>query len=108
MAPPVVLVVEDEAMVRIVPTGFFEDAGFEVVEADNGAEAVQVLNSRADIQAVVTDVQMPGTPDGIGLARYVRDVCPDCAIVIRFGAHRGARRRSRAGRQVRGQALPRR
>ena len=76
-------------MVRMVTTGFFEDAGFEVVEAENGAEAVQVFNCRADIQAVVTDVQMPGTPDGIALAMYVRDVCPDCAIVVVSGRMEG-------------------
>jgi CheY-like chemotaxis protein len=82
---PVVLVVDDEALLRMLATDYFEDAGFEVVEAANGREAIDVLEARPDIDAVFTDVQMPGTPDGIGLAKHVREVCCHCAIVVVSG-----------------------
>lgn len=85
MRVPVILVVEDEALLRMIATDHFEDAGFEVIQATNGREAIEVMKARQDIGAVVTDVQMPGTPDGLELAQYVREVCPTCAIVVVSG-----------------------
>lgn len=82
---PAILVVDDEALVRMVATDYFEDAGYEVIEAANGAAALALLQERADIRAVFTDVQMPGTPDGFVLARRAREMCPDCAIVVVSG-----------------------
>lgn len=61
---------------------------FEVVEAGNGREALRALQARPDICAVLTDVHMPGKPDGFGVARHALEVCPDCAVVIVSG--RGA------------------
>lgn len=63
----------------------FEDAGYEVIAAASGPEALVLLNTRSDVRAVVTDVQMPGDPDGLGLARAFRERCPDCAIVVVSG-----------------------
>ena len=80
-----VLVVDDEALLRMLATDYFEDAGFEVLEAANGAEALSLLERRTDVRAVMTDVQMPGDPDGLKLARRVREICPRCAIVVVSG-----------------------
>jgi CheY-like chemotaxis protein len=82
---PVILVVDDEALLRMLAADHFADAGFEVLEAVNGAEAMALICERPDIKAVVTDVQMPGDPDGFELARAVREACPDCAIVVVSG-----------------------
>jgi two-component system, response regulator PdtaR len=82
---PVILVVEDEPLVRMLAVDTFDEAGFDVIEAANGHEAVEILKSRPDVRAVFTDVHMPGRPDGIALARHVQEVCPDCAIVVVSG-----------------------
>ncbi|GJD56334.1 response regulator [Methylobacterium dankookense] len=85
MAVPVILVVDDEALLRMLAADHFADAGFEVLEAANGALALAMLAERPDIGAVMTDVQMPGEPDGFALARHVRELCPGCAIVVVSG-----------------------
>ena len=83
--PPVILVVDDEMLLRELASEHFGDAGYEVLEAEDGASALATLRARPDIQAVFTDVQMPGRPDGIALAREVREVSPGCAIVVVSG-----------------------
>ena len=83
--PPVILVVDDEVLLRALASEHFGDAGYEVIEAENGAAALAALQARPDIQAVFTDVQMPGRPDGIALARKVREASPNCAIVVVSG-----------------------
>lgn len=85
MPAPVILVVDDEALLRMLAADHFLDAGFEVLEASDGGQAVTLLASRSDIAAVMTDVQMPGEPDGFTLSRHVRDACPGCAIVVVSG-----------------------
>jgi two-component system, response regulator PdtaR len=86
---PVVLVVDDEEMLRDLACMMFDDAGFEVITASTGSEAIEALKTKPDIGAVFTDVHMPGQPDGIELARHIREVCPDCAIIVVSG--RGVR-----------------
>lgn len=98
-ASPVVLVVDDEELLRYVATEIFEDAGFEVVEAANGREALDALNERPEIEAVFTDVHMPGAPNGIDLARHVRAVRPHCAVVVVSG--RGEPGVSQLGNDIR-------
>ena len=83
--PPVVLVVDDEMLLRMLMTEHFEEAGYEVIEAEDGASALRALQARPDIQAVFTDVHMPGCPDGFALVRTVRHASPDCAIVVVSG-----------------------
>ena len=80
--PPVVLIVDDEALLRMLAVDYFEESGYEVVEARNGSEAIKILEARPDIRAVFTDVQMPGNPDGFGVASEARKANPDCAIVV--------------------------
>ena len=83
-----VLVVEDEPLIRILAVEFIEEAGFEVVEAENADEAVQILESRPDIRIVFTDIDMPGSMDGIKLAAAVRDRWPPIEIIVVSGHKR--------------------
>jgi CheY-like chemotaxis protein len=85
-AKAVVLIVEDEALIRIAAANFVEDAGFEVLEAANADEAVVLLETRADIRIVFTDVDMPGSMDGIKLAAAVRRRWPPVEIIVTSGA----------------------
>jgi CheY-like chemotaxis protein len=81
----VILVVEDEALTRLNAMAMVEEAGFEAIAASDADEAIRVLESRDDIQAVFTDVQMPGSMDGLGLARVVRDRWPPVALIVASG-----------------------
>ena len=81
---PVVLVVED-FLIRMHAAEMIEEAGFEVVEASNADEAVAILEARLDIAVVFTDIQMPGSMDGLKLARAVRDRWPPIHIVATSG-----------------------
>jgi CheY-like chemotaxis protein len=67
-----VLVVEDEALVRLSAREEIEAAGFKVYEANNADEAIRLLGANSDIELVFTDVDMPGSMDGVKLAHYVR------------------------------------
>ncbi len=70
--PAVVLVVEDEMLLRMRAVDMVEDAGFTSVEAVNADEAVAILESRSDIALLFTDIQMPGSMDGLKLALAVQ------------------------------------
>ncbi len=67
-----VLVVEDLALVRTFMSDFLDEAGFKVFEAVDADEALQILQARPDIQAVISDIEMPGAMNGIELAKAVR------------------------------------
>jgi CheY-like chemotaxis protein len=82
---PVVLVVEDESLVRTDAVEMVEMAGFEAISASNADEAIRILESRNDIRAVFTDVQMPGSMDGLRLARVVRSRWPPVALIVTSG-----------------------
>ena len=82
---PVVLVVEDEQLVRMTAIEMVEQAGFEAIEAIDADEAIRILESRNDIRAVFTDIQMPGSMDGLKLARAVRDRWPPVALIVTSG-----------------------
>ena len=80
-----VLVVEDEPLVRMDIADQLEELGFLVVEAANAIEAVSVLATRDDIQVMFTDVDMPGSMDGLMLAAAVRDRWPPVKIIVTSG-----------------------
>jgi len=82
---PVVLIVEDEALLRMNAAEMIADAGFEVAEAANADEAIAILEARPNIHVVFTDVQMPGSMDGLKLARFVRGRWPPIRIVATSG-----------------------
>jgi len=82
---PVVLVVEDNYLLRMDAADMIEAAGFEVIEAVNADDAIAILEARNDIAVVFTDVQMPGSMDGLRLARAVRGRWPPIKIVTTSG-----------------------
>jgi CheY-like chemotaxis protein len=82
---PLVLIVEDELLLRIDAAEMIKAAGFEVVEAANADQAIEVLEARRDITVVFTDIQMPGSRDGLKLARAVRGRWPPIKIIATSG-----------------------
>ena len=82
---PVVLIVEDEFLLRMDAVDMIEAAGFEVVEAANADDAIEILESRPDITVVFTDIQMPGSMDGLKLAAAIRGRWPPIKIVATSG-----------------------
>ncbi len=82
---PVVLVVEDEPLQRILATTVVEDAGFDVIEASNADEAIAILESRSDIRIVFTDIDMPGSMDGLRLAAVIRNRWPPVELIVTSG-----------------------
>jgi CheY-like chemotaxis protein len=83
--PAVVLVVEDEMLLRMRAVDMVEDAGFTSVEAVDADEAVAILESRSDIALMFTDIQMPGSMDGLKLAHAVRERWPPIKIILVSG-----------------------
>jgi CheY-like chemotaxis protein len=75
-ANPAILVVEDELLLRLMAVDIVETAGFEALSAGTADEALAILEARADVRLVFTDVQMPGSMDGLRLAHAVRDRWP--------------------------------
>jgi len=82
---PNVLVVEDEMLLRMRAVDIVEDAGFCPVEAVNADEAISILESRSDISLLFTDIQMPGSMDGLKLAHAVHDRWPSIKIILVSG-----------------------
>ena len=84
-AKPVVLLVEDELLVRMDACVGLQDAGFEVLDAEDVEGALALVRERPDIAVLVTDVQMPGPMDGLMLARVIRALRPDIQVVVTSG-----------------------
>ena len=81
----VVLVVEDEPLILMLAIEMIRDAGFEPLWASNADEAIRILESRGDIRIVFTDINMPGSMDGIKLAQAVRGRWPPIKIIVTSG-----------------------
>lgn len=82
---PVVLTVEDDPLLRMLAVEVVEEAGFVALEAGNADEAVALLESRPDVSLLFTDIDMPGSMDGLKLAHAVRDRWPPIKILIVSG-----------------------
>jgi len=82
---PVVLVVEDEFLIREYAVEIINEAGFEAIEAANADEAIEILERRNDIRIVFTDVHMPGSIDGLKLAHAIRDRWPPIKLIVTSG-----------------------
>ena len=82
---PVVLVVEDEILVRMDTIDAIEAAGFEVIDASDADEAIAILERRSDIRLIFTDIQMPGSMDGLKLAHFVKSRWPPIKIIATSG-----------------------
>ena len=86
----VVLVVEDEPLLRMMAVDMVEAAGFEAVEAGDATTAVRILETRPDIRIVFTDIDMPRGMDGMKLAACIRDRWPPIEIILTSGKARPA------------------
>ena len=84
-AKAIVLVVEDEPILRMLAVDIVEEAGFEAVEASDANEAVAILEARHDIRLVFTDVDMPGGMDGLKLAAAIRNRWPPIEVIVTSG-----------------------
>lgn len=83
--PVPVLVVEDEALIRLAISDELEDQGFVVFSASNADEAIKLIEHHPEIAVVFTDIEMPGTMDGMKLAAFVRDRWPPIKIIVTSG-----------------------
>lgn len=81
----IVLVVEDEPLLRMAAVALVEDAGLEPIEVSNADDAIVILERRHDIKIVFTDIDMPGSMDGLKLAEAVRGRWPPIEIIVTSG-----------------------
>lgn len=82
---PLILVVEDEVLVRMVAVDIAVAAGFEVISAATADEAIAILEERPGVRLVFTDVNMPGSMDGMRLAQAVRERWPPVELIVTSG-----------------------
>lgn len=82
---PIVLVVEDEPLLRMMAVDMVEEAGFIAVEAADSHQAIAILKARTDIRIVFTDIDLPGGLDGMKLAAAIRDRWPPVEIIMTSG-----------------------
>lgn len=87
-----VLLVEDETLIRLVAAEVLHDAGFEVVEAENGTQAISLIDSSNGFDLLLTDVQMPGLIDGIQVAFHARQRYPGIPVIVVSGQLLNAQR----------------
>jgi len=84
---PVILIVEDEALIRMGAVGIIEDLGYAFFEASNADEAISILEQHPEVTIVFTDIQMAGSMDGLELSAYVRNRWPPVNFIIVSGNH---------------------
>lgn len=81
-----ILVVEDEALIRMVIADQLRDSGYDVVETRSADEAVALMEKGLHVDAVFSDVNLPGTLNGIGLVRWMRSQRPQIPVLLTSGA----------------------
>jgi two-component system, response regulator PdtaR len=81
----VILIVEDEELIRMDAADMIRDLGFKVLEAANADQAIALLETNLDISAVFSDVQMPGSMDGLALIAAIRDRWPPVGLILTSG-----------------------
>jgi DNA-binding NtrC family response regulator len=80
-----ILVVEDESMIRLYVADYLRECDFNVVEAADAATAMQILDANDAVHLVFTDITLPGQPDGLGLAEWIRARKPGLPLVLTSG-----------------------
>ena len=85
---PTVLIVEDEAFIRMEAADVLADAGCVSLEAGDAEEALTVLEEHPEVRLLFTDINMPGTMDGLVLAEHVVRTSPDVALIVTSGKQR--------------------
>ncbi len=94
----VVLIVEDEPLVRLTGADVLAEGGFEVLEAGSAGEALRILEATPEVRVVFSDVEMPGSLDGLGLARCICQRWPGIGIILTSGNRIRAETIPREGR----------
>jgi FixJ family two-component response regulator len=84
-AQPVVVLVEDLVLVRMMAHDLLEDAGFHVIDTVDAEEALKVLSARPDVMAVVTDVELGSGMNGVELARQISQLWPNVGVIVTSG-----------------------
>ena len=90
-APPPdrsILLVDDEPLIRLNLVDFFEGEGFTVYEADDADAAIAILQANSAVRVVLTDIQMPGSMDGVKLAHFIAERFPPSLLIVASGALR--------------------
>jgi CheY-like chemotaxis protein len=82
---PVILLVEDEELLRLCSLDLLEENGYEVIEAEDADAALAIMAKRPDVRLLFTDIQMPGSKDGMDLARMVHEHWPKVKLLITSG-----------------------
>jgi CheY-like chemotaxis protein len=81
-----ILIVEDEILIRATLSDYLQDCGLKVLEASNAAEAIEILKAgQTTIELVFTDVMLPGEMDGLALAAWIRANHPDVQVMLTSG-----------------------
>jgi DNA-binding NtrC family response regulator len=84
--PPAILVVDDDALIRLTLSDHLQDCGFKVLEASTGDEALAIMAAPEFIvDLVFTDVVMPGLTDGFALAKWINENQPDTPVIVTSG-----------------------
>jgi CheY-like chemotaxis protein len=89
--PPTVLVVVDEVLVRMAVSEYLRECGYNVVETSDAHEAIEVMTSDVAVDVAFSDIGMPGSLDGFGLAQWIRRERPDIKVVLSSGIARSAK-----------------
>lgn len=90
LSPHAILIVENDWLLKLLAIDIVKESGFVALEAGNADEAVVILESRSDIALLLTDINMPGSMDGLKLAHAVRKRWPPIRIIVVSGAVRPA------------------
>jgi CheY-like chemotaxis protein len=85
IAPESILIVEDNGLIRMDAVDMAMREGFIVFEAANADEAITLLEAHADIRLVFTDIEMPGSMDGLKLAHYIASRWPPIKLIVASG-----------------------
>jgi len=80
-----VLVVEDEPIIRMNAVAMIEEAGYDVIEASNADDAILLLETRPEIRVVFSDIEMPGSMNGLNLIHAVRRRWPRVVLILASG-----------------------
>ena len=83
-----ILVVDDEPMIRLNLADFFEGEGYTVYEASDADDAIAILQANSGVRIVLTDIQMPGSMDGVKLAHFIAERFPPSLLIVASGALR--------------------
>jgi len=89
-AAQTIVVVEGDVLVRLAISGYLRDCGYQVIETNNADEALEVLRSNVAVDLVFSSMQLPGSMDGSGLARWVREHQPATMVVLSSGIAKSA------------------